>query len=119
MDEQLTSFPGFTDDRGTLVPIELDHVGFDVRRVFTVAGPPHGSTRGQHASTCRELIVLASGEAEVTLGVGAMARTVVLTRPGETAEVSPGEYIRYLLRDACSVIVVLADEAYRPSGPLL
>lgn len=119
MDEQLTSFPSFVDERGTLVPIELDHVGFDVRRVFAVAAPLGGSTRGEHASTCRELIVLVSGEAEVITGVGATERTVPLTRPGATAEVEPGDYIRYRLRDAGSVIVVLADDSYRPPDPLL
>jgi hypothetical protein len=118
MDEQLTSFPAFTDDRGTLVPVELDQVGFEVRRVFTVAGPPCGSARGGHVATCRELIVLASGEVEVSVGVGATVRTMLLTSPGSTTEVFQGEYIRYRLRDAHSVIVVLADEAYRPPDPL-
>jgi hypothetical protein len=118
MDEQLTSFPSFTDERGTLVPIELDHVGFGVRRVFAVEGPLSGSTRGEHAATCRELIVLVSGAVEVTVGVGAMERTLRLTRPGSTAEVQPGDYISYRLGDCRSVIVVLADEAYRSPDPL-
>jgi len=118
MDEQLTSFPSFVDPRGTLVPIELDHVGFDVRRVFAVAGPVAGSTRGEHVATCRELIVLVSGAVEVILGIGATERSLLLTDPGSTAEVHPGDYIRYRLRNGRSMIVVLADESYRPPEPL-
>lgn len=116
--EQLTGFPSHVDDRGTLVPIELDHVGFVVRRVFAVVGPPGGSVRGEHASTCRELIVLVSGAAEVSVGTGADKQMFTLTRPGSTAEVRSGDYVRYRLHDDRSVIVVLADEAYRAPDPV-
>jgi hypothetical protein len=114
---QLTGFPSHVDDRGTLVPIELDHVGFVVRRVFAVVGPPGGSVRGEHVSTCRELIILVSGEAEVSIGTGADKRTLALARPGSTAEVRSGDYVRYRLHDERAVIVVLADEAYRAPDP--
>jgi len=98
----------YADERGTLVPVELDTVGFDVRRVFAVAGPPGGATRGEHALTCRELIVLVSGAARFEVRAGP-------TVPGDSLAVGPAGWLRYHLRDDRSVVLVLADAAYRPA----
>ncbi|MEO5853249.1 MAG: FdtA/QdtA family cupin domain-containing protein [Nocardioides sp.] len=110
----------YVDDRGTLVPVELDTVGFDVRRVFAVAGPPGGATRGEHALTCRELIVLVSGAARVEVGSSPdqVRETHELTAPGDSLAVGPAGWLRYHLRDERSVVLVLADAPYRPApGP--
>ena len=107
----------YADERGTLVPVELDTVGFDVRRVFAVAGPPGGATRGEHALTCRELIVLVSGAARFEVGAGPdeVLGTHELTVPGDSLAVGPAGWLRYHLRDDRSVVLVLADAAYRPA----
>jgi hypothetical protein len=114
--EAVRAFAAHTDARGTLLPIELDDVGFEVRRVFTVTGVPGGSTRGDHLSDCRELILLVSGEAEVTTGSAGASRTVTLDHAGASLDLAAGVYVRYRLRDERSVILVLADEPFRPRG---
>ena len=111
--ERVAALPVFTDERGTLLPIELDEVGFDVRRVFTVTGSSPGSTRGEHLTDCRELVVLVQGEVEVTTRSLGVDRRVTLDRPGATLEVVPETFIRYRLRDDSSTILVLADQPFR------
>ena len=61
----MTDFPAYDDERGVLVPIELDDAAFAPRRIFAVTGPPEGATRGGHEVTCREQVVLVSGRAEL------------------------------------------------------
>jgi hypothetical protein len=111
---EICAFPAHVDGRGTLVPIELDEVDFQVRRVFTVTGVAGGSTRGDHVTDCRELIVLVSGEIEVTTGSADSWRRVTLDRPGASIELEAGLFVRYRLRDDRSVILVLTDESYCP-----
>ncbi len=110
-----TSFPFFGDARGTLVPIELDDVPFEVRRIFTVAGVAGGSVRGNHRSGCRELIVLVAGRVRLEIGTDPDVLTpATLVTPGQTVDVPAGSFVRYALRDEQSVILVLADAAYEP-----
>ena len=111
--EELTAFPARVDERGTLLPIELDDVGFVVRRIFTVTGTSPASTRGEHLTDCHELIVLIQGEVEVTTRSLGVDRRVTLDRPGATIEVVPDTFIRYRLRDDASTILVLADKPFR------
>ena len=42
------AFPTYVDPRGLLLPIDLDGLDFEPVRVFVVAGPPEGATRGGH-----------------------------------------------------------------------
>ena len=104
----------WSDDRGTLVPVELTDVDLDVRRVFTVVGRAGGVRRGDHRLTCRELIVLAGGRAEVETGPGPEGpfERRVLAEPGEYLDVPRGTWLRYLLEDAASVLLVLAEEPF-------
>lgn len=111
--ERVAALPVFTDERGTLLPIELDDVGFDVRRVFIVTGTSPATTRGEHLTDCRELIVLVQGEVEVTTRALGVDRRIVLDRPGAVLEVAPETFIRYGLRDETSTILVLADQPFR------
>jgi hypothetical protein len=110
----LREVPAYTDERGTLVPVELTEVDFDVRRVFVVTGLPGGSRRGGHRLTCRELIVLAGGCALVEVGPGRDGpfEASRLAAPGDAIEVGPEGWLRYSLADATSVLLVLADRPY-------
>jgi WxcM-like, C-terminal len=114
MTEANGTFASFSDGRGTLVAIEMPAVDFDVRHAFTVVGVAGGNGRGDHPLTCRELIVLVSGEATVEVGpsrAGPFDRRV-LSHPGQSLDVSSGSWLRYTLRDDRSVILVLAAAAY-------
>ena len=110
------TLPTYVDARGGLLPLEFDDVDFVVRRVFTVVGPAGGARRGDHALTCRELIVLVAGAAEIHVAEagGEVGRTFVLDRPGAALDVAPPGWLSYTLRDDRSVIMVLADAPYAP-----
>ncbi len=107
-------FPTFRDDRGELVVMEGEDVGFDVARVFTVTGVDGGGPRGGHHASCIELLVLVAGRVVVTLGHdGAPDSVHDLSRPGEALTIHPGTHVDYRLDGAHSVIVVLCDAPYR------
>jgi hypothetical protein len=103
------------DSRGALLPVDLDVAPFPVRRIFVVTGPEGGAQRGGHEVSCRELVVLVSGRAEIRLGsaVDQLAETVVLDRPGAGVALEQGEFMAYRL-DGASSILVLADQPYSP-----
>jgi hypothetical protein len=106
--------PAYIDERGTLVPVELTDMDFEVRRVFVVTGLPGGSRRGDHRLTCRELIVLAGGSAVIEVGPDRDGpfEPSLLTRPGDAIEVGPEGWLCYSLADATSMLLVLADRPY-------
>lgn len=107
------AFPTYVDPRGLLLPIDLDGLDFEPVRVFVVAGPPEGSTRGGHVVPCQELLVLVSGTVEVRYeGV-----TTTLTRPGATVALPPGGLVEYDLAAGGSTVLVLADRPYSDERP--
>ena len=116
MSPEPRALPAYVDERGVLVPVDLHDVGFDVRRVFVVAGPPTTAERGDHALTCRELVVLVSGRAEVRVGGSADGPFVThdLTEPGQSVAAGPDGWLRYTLHGDRSVVLVLADAPYEP-----
>jgi hypothetical protein len=106
--------PVFDDERGRLVPVEFDGLPFTPRRVFAVVAPPGGATRGEHLVTCRELVVLLTGTAEVQVtGPGGATTGHPLDTAGSTLLLEVGEWVVYRLSDAASVLV-LADAEYTP-----
>jgi hypothetical protein len=105
------AFEAFVDERGTLVPIELDRTAFPPRRVFVVAAPLAGATRGGHEVTCREQLVLVAGRVQVRID----DRTEVLEHPGASVLIEPGQTMSYDLAPGGSTVVVLADEPW--TGP--
>lgn len=110
MDE--VSFPVHADARGELVAVEGSDVGFPVRRVFTVTGAEGGTTRGGHTATCRELVVLVNGRAQVRLQRAGRSSKHDLAAPGSGVHIAPGDHVEYDLAGAHSVVVVLCDKPY-------
>ena len=77
-------------------------------RLFVVAGPQEGATRGGHLVSCQELVVLVSGTAEFRYdGV-----TTRLTEPGAALLLPAGGLVEYDLAPGGATIVVLADQPY-------
>jgi hypothetical protein len=101
------------DRRGALLPVDLDDTEFPIRRIFVVTAPEGGADRGGHEVTCRELVVLVGGRAEIHVGLAPdrLSGTIVLDRPGAGVHLEPGEFMAYRLDDASSILV-LADEPY-------
>lgn len=103
----------FADERGTLLPVELDEVPFAVRRLFVVHGSASGHPRGDHVVPCEQLAVLLSGRAHfrVTSSDG-QCRAADLDRRGDRFALHPGEHVVYCLDDEASAVLVLASAPY-------
>ncbi len=106
-------FPVFEDERGRLVPVEFTDLPFAPQRVFVVTAAPLGSRRGDHLSTCTELLVLVAGSARVRARAPDSDAGIEreLAVPGESCVVQRGEHIDYELTVG-SVLLVLADRSY-------
>jgi hypothetical protein len=106
--------PSFVDERGTLIATELSDVPFAVKRVFVVRGPEGGAVRGNHTVNGCQLIMLLSGA--VTMDIGAsverLDHTVTLTEVGSRILLPDGTYIRYVLPDERSSILVLCERSF-------
>lgn len=58
----------YSEERGDLLPVELDTIPFEVKRVFIVYNVPKGVPRGSHAHhRCQQYLLCVNGEIEVTL----------------------------------------------------
>jgi len=73
------TLPSFTDDRGTLVPVEFKGLLFEPKRLFYVTGVPRGQVRGQHAHReGQQYLICQAGEIGVTLNDGESEKTCIL-----------------------------------------
>jgi WxcM-like, C-terminal len=100
-----------TEDRGTLLSIDLATCPFAVRRVFTISAPDTPVQRGGHAADCMEYILLVRGTCAVHLGKHAPA-SYHLNEPGDGCLVEAGTYVRYELETPDATLLVLADKPY-------
>jgi len=65
------NFKNYTDERGCLLPIELDLIPFLVKRVFIINDVPKNVLRGGHAHyNTKQYLLCVSGSVEVILDNG-------------------------------------------------
>lgn len=107
------TLPTHTDERGRLLAVEWTDLDYTPARVFSVTDVPAGAVRGDHVATCRETVVLVSGQADVAAGPSAeRLSSAALAEPGDAVELDAGEYVRYTLSGPTATIIVLASEGY-------
>lgn len=110
----IIDFPKIIDPRGNLTVAEnMQHVPFDVRRVYWTYDVPAGESRGGHAhKQCREVIIAVSGSFTVTLDNGSEKQSFHLNHPWQGLLVETG--IWRTLEDFSSgaVCLVLASELF-------
>ena len=115
---RLIPLASYTDERGTLSPIDLVEVGLSPVRVFVVTAPA-GTVRGRHGNrTCRELLMRVSGTTDFEVRCGAETETIRLSADPQDQTailIEPGVWAeqRYLTDDA--TLLVFADRPYDPS----
>lgn len=107
------------DARGELIAVEFGQLDFPPQRVFVASGLDGGSERGNHLVPCPQLMVLLSGQVDVSVGddetrLGPPQR---LTEPGESIRLAPGQYVKYVLTDSSSSVLVLAESPFRHERP--
>jgi len=64
----MSKYHVYTEERGDLLPVEMDTIPFEVKRTFMVYNVPKGVSRGFHAHhKCQQYLLCVNGEIEVTL----------------------------------------------------
>lgn len=111
----LLHLPKISDVRGNLTSIEsLDHIPFEIRRVYYLYDVPSGETRGGHAhKNLEQLIVSISGSFDINVDDGIEKRTFNLCRPYYGLYLS--SYIWRTIENfsAGATCLVLASQPYK------
>jgi dTDP-4-dehydrorhamnose 3,5-epimerase-like enzyme len=116
---RLVPFKVHTDERGSLLPIEFDHLPFTPRRVFTVASMPKGTVRGGHGHRGgQQLLICLHGQIEATVRTGDEEAHTLLLPGGPGLLFGPGVWCRqtYLIEN--SVLLVFASEPFDPESKI-
>ena len=110
----IIDFQKITDPRGNLTVAEnMQHVPFDVRRVYWTYDVPAGESRGGHAhKQCREVIIAVSGSFTVTLDNGSEKKSFHLNHPWQGLLVETGIWRTLDDFSSGAVCLVIASELY-------
>lgn len=111
---QVFHFDSFRDARGELCVFENDDA-FQIRRVFFIQQVPPNATRGNHASTLiNEIIVLTAGHCKIDLHDGKAWHSFSMLTPMDALYVPKMTWIRLYDFSPDCVLTVLADQPYAP-----
>ena len=79
---EILTLPKITDQRGNLSFVEsLNHIPFDIKRVYWIYDVPGGEKRGGHAfKEQQEVVIALSGSFDVIIDVGNDKQTFSLNR---------------------------------------
>ncbi|MCI6460633.1 MAG: FdtA/QdtA family cupin domain-containing protein [Prevotella sp.] len=113
-EDKIIDLPKILDPRGNLtVAQSMDHIPFNVSRVYWVYDVPAGESRGGHAhKQCREFIVAASGSFTVTLDDGYTQTSYHLNHPWQGLYVETGVWRTLNDFSSGAVCLVLASDPF-------
>ena len=113
-EDKIIDLPKLLDPRGNLtVAQSMDHIPFNVSRVYWVYDVPAGESRGGHAhKQCREFIVAASGSFTVTLDNGYTQTSYHLNQPWQGLYVETGVWRTLNDFSSGAVCLVLASDPF-------
>ena len=116
-DCKIIELPKISDPRGNLTFIEgMQHIPFDIRRVYYTYDVPGGADRGGHAhKALHQLIIAMSGSFDVTLDDGRNKRKFHLNRSYQGLYVCPMMWRDLDNFSSGSVCMVLASNIYEES----
>lgn len=111
---RLINLPQVTDPRGNLTFIEgINHIPFEIKRVFWIYDVPGGETRGGHAyKTTHEFIIALSGSFDVKLDTGNMQKIYSLNRSYYGLYVPAGTWRQMENFSTNSLALVLASNFF-------
>lgn len=114
---RIIELPKITDPRGNLTFIEgMQHIPFDIRRVYYTYDVPGGADRGGHAhKELHQLIIAMSGSFDVTLDDGRNKKKYHLNRSYQGLYVCPMIWRDLDNFSSGSVCMVLASNIYEAS----
>jgi dTDP-4-dehydrorhamnose 3,5-epimerase-like enzyme len=116
-DCKIIELPKISDPRGNLTFIEgMQHIPFDIRRVYYTYDVPGGADRGGHAhKELHQLIIAMSGSFDVTLDDGQNKMKYHLNRSYQGLYVCPMMWRDLDNFSSGSVCMVLASNIYTAS----
>tara|TARA_R110001592_G_scaffold64252_1_gene197567 strand:+ start:8534 stop:8929 length:396 start_codon:yes stop_codon:yes gene_type:complete len=109
----------FTDNRGNLLPIEFDIIGFTPKRIFVINDTPINCIRGEHAHyETNQYLICIKGVVEVFLDDGTTKEMVVLNE-NESVLIPKmvWGYQKYI--EEGSQLIVIASTIYNPDDYIL
>lgn len=111
---QIITLPKILDPRGNLTFVEgLNHIPFEIKRVFWIYDVPGGETRGGHAyRENEEFIIALSGSFDVVLDDGKAKHTFSLNRSYYGVYVPKGMWRQMLNFSTNSLALVLSSTKY-------
>jgi dTDP-4-dehydrorhamnose 3,5-epimerase-like enzyme len=116
-DCKIVELPKISDPRGNLTFIEgMQHIPFEIRRVYYTYDVPGGTDRGGHAhKALHQLIIAMSGSFDVTLNDGRNNKKFHLNRSYQGLYVCPMIWRDLDNFSSGSVCMVLASNIYEES----
>ncbi len=111
---KIINLPRITDPRGNLTVAEqLQHVPFEIKRVYWVYDVPAGEGRGGHAHKhCMSFIIAANGSFDVHLSNGKEEQVYHLNHPYQGLLVPTGVWRTLDDFSSGSVCLVLASDEF-------
>lgn len=115
---RLIDFPESVDDRGSLSFAEgMQHIPFQIERVFWIYGVPEGRTRGNHShNESAEVVVPVTGEFDMFVSDGVREMTVRISSPKQGILIPPGVWCELRNFKSGTVCVVFASHPYNAAG---
>lgn len=111
---QLGTLPHFSDDRGTLVPVDVpSEIPFPVLRAWTITAAPADQIRARHAHfVCEQAFWSTQGAARFVLTDGVRVTEVTLAGPADLLYVPAGLWVQIDRCEAGTVLVAFASLPY-------
>mgnify|MGYP001191146381 CR=1 FL=1 len=109
---------GLSDERGTLVPIAFDALGFTPVHAFLVNGKD-GAVRGGHAHRSgRQLLLRISGTIDVAMSLGGDRASATLDANNNALLITAPVWSSQTYRGEQPSILVLSDTLFDPANYL-
>lgn len=110
------TLPRYTDDRGTLVPVDVDQVlPFDVRRAWSITHASVDTVRGRHAHfVCDQAFWCNRGYARFVVTDGQRVAEAVLQSPSGLLIVPAGLWVQIDQFQLGTVLLAFASHPYDP-----
>lgn len=113
-DVKVISLQKYTDERGTLVPVELEKDNNAVfKRSFFVFDVPKSQTRGYHAhKKSEQLLICPTGRCTVIVRDGSRSRNISLDSPEKCIHIPAMIWNEILYEEEGTLLIALATERY-------
>ena len=113
----IIELPEAVDDRGSLCIAEGADMPFAIQRVFWLYGIGKDKTRGGHAHTsCEEVVIAVHGSFDMVVDDGKERRTVRMDSPRKGIYIRKNVWCELRNFSEGTICVVLASEPYNMDG---